>query len=198
MSNAEQIDATVPVTITIDLQQLLTANVGEIPPYTGDPDDEWEPPTPMVGAIVGATANQLAVELKRDATGYHGMQSRIRDQIDEKIAEVVAGQLDREFKPVDSYGEVQRNAEPTTLREQIKKQAETVLAKGMAPRDQYSNNPVQGVLRKYIDDEIARLIKAELAKAVEQAKAEVLAKVKGSAAQVITDTITQISRQGVR
>lgn len=198
MSTAEQIDATVPVTITIDLQQLLTANVGEIPPYAGDPDDEWEPPTPVVGAIVNAVAAHMAAQLKHDATGYQGMKGMIRDQIEEKIGEIVAGQLDREFKPVDQYGEVQRNAEPTTLREQIKKQAETVLAKGMAPSDRYSNDKVQGVLRKYIDDEIARLIKAELAKEVEKAKAEVLAKVKGSAAQVITETITRISQQGVR
>lgn len=195
---SEEISTTVPITITVDLQELLVANVGEIPQYTGDPDDEWEPPTPMIGAIVSSVSAYMAAELKRDAVGYRGMQSMIRDQIEGKIAEIVEAQLEREFKPVDSYGEVKRNAEPTTLREQIKTQANAVLAKGLAPRDQYSNDKVQGVLRKYIDDEIARLIKAELAKAVEQAKAEVLAKVKSSAAQVITDTITQISRQGVR
>lgn len=190
----EDIKATVPITVTIDLQELLVANVGEIPPYSGDPDEEWEPPTPMVGAIVSAVATQMAWQLKNDATGYHGMQARIRDQIDEKIAEIVNTQLEREFKPVDQYGEVKRSAEPTTLREQIKTQASDVLAKGMAPSDRYSNSKVQGVLREYINGEIVRLIKTELDQAVKDAKTEVVAKVKANAAQVITDTLARSVR----
>lgn len=189
MAGLEKIDATVPVTITVDLQELLIANVGEIPTYTGDPDDDWEPPTPMIGAIVGATASQLAAELKRDATGYQGMKGMIRDQIDNQIAQIVAGQLDREFKPVDQYGEVQRNAEPTTLREQIKTQATAAIANGMKPSDRNYGRSA-GDLKKYIDTEVDRAIKQELAEALKEAKAEVLAKVKANAAQVITQTIT--------
>lgn len=191
---AEEIQATVPITVTVDLQELLIANVGEIPPYTGDPDDEWEPPTPMIGAIVTAVASQLAHTLKSDATGYNGMKHAIRTLIDEKIAEIVTEQLEREFLPVDSYGEVIRSAEPITLREQIKKQASDAFAKGLAPSDRYGNTAGKGALKKYIDTEIDRLIKTELAKEVEAAKQQVVAKVRANAAQVITDTIARTVR----
>ena len=192
--STEDIKATVPITVTVDLQELLIANVGEIPPYTGDPDDEWEPPTPMIGAIVNAVAAHMAWTLKNDATGYNGMKHAIRTAIDEKIAEIVTEQLEREFLPVDSYGEVIRHAEPITLREQIKKQASDALAKGLAPSSQYSNNASQGAIKKYIDTEIDKLIKAELLKEVEAAKQQVVAKVRANAAQVITDTVARSVR----
>ena len=186
----EEIQATVPITVTVDLEQLLAAHVGDIPAWTGDPDDEYEPPTPLIGAIITGVAHVMAGKLMADATGYQGMKGRIRDAIDEKVADIVTGQLDREFLPVDSYGEVQRHAEPTTLREQIKAQASTALAKGMKPSDRYNTD--LGGLKKYIDTEIDRQIKNELAEAVKEAKATVVAKVKANAAQLITDTITAV------
>ena len=189
MNDQTEIQATVPITVTVDLEQLLTAHVGDAPAWTGDPDDEYEPPTPLIGAIITGVAHVMAGKLMADATGYQGMKGRIRDAIDEKVGEIVAAQLDREFLPVDSYGEVQRHAEPTTLREQIKTQASTALAKGMKPSDRYNTD--LGGLKKYIDTEIDRQIKNELAEAVKEAKATVVAKVKANAAQVITDTITR-------
>ncbi len=190
MNDQTEIQATVPITVTVDLEQLLTAHVGDIPAWTGDPDDEYEPPTPLIGAIITGVAHVMAGKLMADATGYQGMKGRIRAAIDEKVADIVTGQLDREFLPVDSYGEVQRHAEPTTLREQIKTQASTALAKGMKPSDRYNTD--LGGLKKYIDTEIDRQIKTELAEAVKEAKATVVAKVKANAAQLITDTITAV------
>lgn len=190
--STEEIQATVPITVTVDLQELLAAQVGEIPQYTGDPDDEYEPPTPMVGAIVNGVAHIMASQLKNDATGYGGMKSLIRDRIEAKIDEIVAVQLDREFLPVDAYGEVLRSAEPTTLREQIKKQASDALAKGMKPSDRYNSD--LGGIKKYIDSEIDKLIKTELLKEVESAKQQVVAKVRANAAQVITDTVARSVR----
>lgn len=188
----EDIKATVPITVTVDLQELLAAQVGEIPQYTGDPDDEYEPPTPMVGAIVNGVAHIMASQLKHDATGYSGMTALIRTRIEAKIDEIVTGQLDREFKPVDSYGETIRSADPTTLREQIKKQASDTFANGFAPSDRYGSDKAgRGSLKKYIDTEIDRLIKTELAKEVEAAKQQVVAKVRANAAQVITDTVAR-------
>lgn len=190
--STEEIQATVPITVTVDLQELLAAQVGEIPQYTGDPDDEYEPPTPMVGAIVNGVAHIMASQLKNDATGYSGMKSLIRERIEAKIDEIVAGQLDREFLPVDAYGETIRHAEPTTLREQIKKQASDALAKGMKPSDRYNSD--LGGIKKYIDTEIDKLIKTELLKEVESAKQQVVAKVRANAAQVITDTVARSVR----
>ncbi len=185
----DEIQATVPITVTVDLEQLLTAQVGDIPAWTGDPDDEYEPPTPLIGAIITGVAHVMAGKLMADATGYQGMKGRIRDAIDERVGEIVAAQLDREFKPVDSYGEVIRHAEPTTLREQIKTQASDALAKGMQPGDRY--NSKLGGLKKYIDEEIDRQIKKELQQEVAAAKAAVVDKVKANAAAVIADTITR-------
>lgn len=185
----DEIQATVPITVTVDLEQLLTAQVGDVPAYTGDPDDEYEPPTPLIGAIITGVAHTLAGKLMADAVGYHGMRDRIRTRIDEQIELIVTAQLDREFLPVDSYGEVQRGAKPTTLREQIKTQTSDALAKGMQPGDRY--NSKLGGLKKYIDGEIDRQIKGELQSAVAEAKAAVVDKVKANAAQVITETITR-------
>lgn len=185
----EEIRATVPVTITVDLEEMLTAYVGEVPAWTGDPDDEYEPPNKMIGAIIAGVSDTLARKLINDATGYAGMKHVIKTQIDEKVAEIVAGQLDREFLPVDSYGEVQRHAQPTNLREQIKSQTELALAKGMKPGDRYGSD--LGGIKKYIDTEIDRQIKTELAEALKEAKTQVVDKVKAAAAQVITDTITK-------
>lgn len=188
----EQIKAEAEVTVTLNLQQLLHATIGEIPPYTGDPDDDFEMPTPLYGAIVQAAATQLVHDIRRDAEGYRGLSGKVREVIEERISEAIVEQLDREFKPVDSYGEVQRNADPTTLREQIGKQARDALAQGMAPSDRSGyNSGTKGAVRKYIDAEIDRQIKTELQAEVASAKALVVAKVKDAAAQAITDQITK-------
>jgi hypothetical protein len=185
------LNATVPITVSLDLQELLNATVGPIPAYTGDPDDYQEPPPPLHSEIIGAAAHLVARKLMSDATGYQGLQSRIRDAIDAKLGEMVTAELDKPFKPVDSYGEVLRSAEPTSLRAQIGKQAAEALAKGMAPSDRYSSDSIRGALKKYIDTEIDRQIKGELAETVKQAKAAVVDKVKANVTQVITDTITR-------
>lgn len=185
----EDIKASVPLTLSVDLNELLEATVGHVPVYTGNPDDEYEP-NPVVGVLVDAAARVLANKLMSDAKGYHGMQAHIRDAIDTKLAEMVTDELDKPFKPVDSYGDFIRSAELTTLREQIGKQASNAIAKGMAPVDRYGNS-ANGALKKYIDTEIDRQIKGELAEAVKEAKAAVVDKVKANVTQVITDTITR-------
>lgn len=192
----EQIKAEAEVTVTLNLEQLLHATVGEIPEFTGDYDyeegREFEPPTPLYGAIVQAAASQLVAEVKRDAQGYRGLSAAIRTVIEERITEQVTAELDREFKPVDSYGEVLRNADPTTLREQIGKQAREALAQGMAPGDRSGyNSGHKGAVRKYIDAEITKQIQTELQAEVAAAKALVVSKVKDAAAQAITDQIAK-------
>lgn len=188
--STEEIKASVPLTLSVDLHELLEATVGHIPVYTGDPDDDYEP-NPVVGVLVQAAARILADKLMSDAKGYHGMQARIREAIDEKLAEMVTIELDKPFKPVDSYGEAVRGAEPTTLRALIGKQASEALAKGMAPSDRYSNDATKGALKKYIEGEIDRQIKTELQAEVAKAKAAVVDKVKANVTAVITDAITR-------
>lgn len=190
MTDSTEINSTVPITLTIDLQQLLNATVGTIPEYTGDPDaDEWQP-DPVSGAIIDAAARQLAREVSRDERSSY--RTYYRDAIDKALGELIAAELDKPFKPVDQYGEVKTSAEPTTLRDAIGKQAAEVIAKGMNPGSTWNGRRENvGSLTKYIDTEIDRQIKGELQAAVAEAKAAVVDKVKANAAQVITDTIAR-------
>lgn len=188
MTEPTQLDTNVPITITLDLHQLLSSTVGPIPAYTGDPDDEWEP-DPVGGAIIQQAAAILARSLNHDERVAY--RTRYREAIQDALGRLVEAELDKPFQPVDAYGEPRRSAEPTTLRAEIGRQAADLLAKGMAPNDRYSNDPVKGALKKYIDGEIDRQIKGELAEAVKQAKAAVVDKVKANVTQVITDTITR-------
>jgi hypothetical protein len=188
MTDPTQIGTNVPITITLDLDQLLASTVGPIPAYTGDPDGDWEP-DPVGGAIIHQAATILARSVNHDErVGY---RTRYREAIQEALGRLVEAELDKPFLPVDAYGEPRRGAEPTTLRAEIGRQAADLLAMGMAPNDRYSNDPVRGALKKYIDGEIDRQIKGELQEAVKQAKLQVIDKVKANVAAVITDTITR-------
>lgn len=184
----DNIEATVPVTVTLDLHELLQATVGDIPPYSGDPDDEWIH-EPLVGEIVGQAASIIAKKLMSDAKGYRTMSKFIRDMIDTKLAEMVDAELNKPYVPVDSYGEKVRGVDPTTLRAQIGTQINEALAKGMSPSSRYGSDPTAGVLKKYIDTEIGNKLQNEFKAAIEKGKKEVLDKIQEKAAAVIAQTI---------
>lgn len=189
MNEAEEIKASVPLTLSISMQDLLDATVGTIPPYSGNPDDEWEP-HPVAGLIIDRAARLLSLELSRDERS--GYRTRYRDAIQERLGVLVEEELQKPFLPVDTYGEPKRGAEPTTLRAEIGRQAADALAKGMSTGETYSGTRRGvGSLRKYIETEIDRQIKGELQAAVTAAKAAVVDKVKANVSQVITDTITR-------
>lgn len=189
-SGEAEVRAQVPMTVTVNLGELLDAYIGEIPAYTGDPDDEYEPPSPVAGALINAAAHLMVRQVKEDADGYTAMVNRIREKISQAIEGVVADELVKPYLPVDSYGEPRRGAEPTTLREQIGKQASEMMAKGMVGSNRYDNTPA-GVVKEFIDKEIRQLVQGELKQALDQAKAQVLDQVKDQAAQVITDLVAR-------
>ena len=85
------------------------------------------------------------------------------------------------------------SGEPTTLRSEIVKQAETFLTKPVSRGyQQGSETQVQVFIREAVE----RVVKKELQAAVDQGKKQVLAAVKDQAAEVITATVARMG--GVR
>lgn len=190
MAESTELRANVPVTVSLDINDLVKAYVGEIPTYTGDPDDEMEPPPPLYGEIIGAAAHIVAQSVIRDTTRYGGLKSRVDAQIDAALNAGIVAELEKPFKPVDSYGQVDRHADPTTLREQIGKHAAEWIAKGMkGSRSGYSSD--NGALYQYINKELEQLIKTDLKAVADSARAAVTQKVQKEAATVIADIITK-------
>lgn len=178
------------MTVTIDMQELLGSVVGEIPPYSGDPEDEWQP-TYLHNEIIGAAAQIVAEKLMKDAKSYQGLSKALKQAIEEKLAEMIEEELVKPYAQLDTYGEVKRGAEPITLRDQIKTQVDEALKKSMAPSDRYNNDPAWGALRKFIDNQIAAVLQKDFADAIAKGKKEVLDKIEKNAAEVIAKTIAK-------
>lgn len=181
--------ANVPVTVSLDIEELVQAYVGTIPTYTGDPDDDVEAPPPLYGEIITAAAHVVARSVINDTTRYGGLKRYVEDAITRQLDTLVAAELEKPFKPVDTYGEVIRGAEPTSLREQIGQHATTWIAKAMKSGSRYASD--NGELYKYIDGELLKLLKTDLKAAADQARAAVTTKIQTEAAKVLGDIITQ-------
>jgi len=190
----EKITASTEVTLTMDMTAFLQATIGEVPSYgtSFDPEDDWQP-DPVVGAIIDTAGRIVAEKLMSNETYYQGMTKRLKETIDQALADMVIAELDKPFKLVDTYGEVVRGVDPVTLRERIKEQIETTLAKGMRPGDRYagSNAGVDGKVKEYVDKAILEVINKDFKTAIDQAKATVVKRIRDNAEQVIADTIAK-------
>lgn len=187
----QKFEAKVPLTVEIDLNQLLVSVVGEIPTFTGDPGEPgWEPAF-MFNEIIQAAATIVAGKLMSNATEYQGLAKKLKEAIDLKLSDMVSAALDKPYVKLDTYGEPLRGAESTTLRETIKEQVAITLSKGMQPGDRYSSNStnVNGAVKKYVDAQVLEVINKDFKEAIDKAKAEVVGKIKDKAAQVIAETI---------
>lgn len=168
------VKANVPVTIQIDLEQLLSSS------------KRWteDGPEAVYSEIIDAAAQQVAASMYRDATEY---RDRIRDAIDAKLNDLITEALDARFQPTNAMGDPKGS--PTSLREMIARQADEWL-KSASQADRSYGSGASG-LKKYIGEAVDRSLKAELDKSLQAAKAEVVKRVRENAAAVIADTITR-------
>jgi hypothetical protein len=179
---ASQFEATIPVTVNINVRDLLNAGTGR--GYDYDSGQEYSTGNlsrDVTKMVAGIIARELSPQI-RDS---------IRAEIDTQVGTAITAALDGEFQPTDTYGSPR--GEKTTLRAEVVKTAQEWLAK---PVKNGSYNSSKTNLDQYLTETVDRAIRKELDAAVKDAKEQVLGRVKDQAAEVIAKTVTGLA--GVR
>lgn len=175
---SETIDQAVSVTLTIGLDTI----VASAPDYDND-GDYCGGRNITLGELV---AERLASMLVKDAKAKVEYAD-IRRKVDSAIVEVVDQKLsdftEREIIPTDSFGH--RRGEPRTIAAEIVGAAQKWCE---SPAGDYGSRMTK--LQKIVRDEIDRKFTSELNAAISAAKAEVTARVREHAAQLLAETLT--------
>lgn len=175
---SETIDQAVSVTLTIGIDTI----VASAPDYDDD-GDYCGGRNVTLGELV---AVRLAAMLVKDAKAKvdyadirQNVDASIRAAVDAKLADFT----EREIIPTDAFGH--RRGEPRTIAEEIVAAAEKWCD---SPSGDYNSRSTK--LQKLIRDEIDRKFTSELNAAIKEAKAEVTARVREHAAQLLAETLT--------
>lgn len=149
----------------------------------------------LADLIVRQAAKEMLAQAAK-GTGYRDALSRrveaIRDaEILAAVRPLVEQAMSESLQPTNSFG--QAKGEPVTLAEVIVKKAIAALQ----VRSDRGRGGTASVLEQFIEQEVHRALKADLAAAFQEGRAAVLAAVRDEAAQVITDTITRLSKGGI-
>lgn len=179
--------APLELTITLDLDGHLAGE--QI--YDDEGDPAGAVPTTLESVVLGMAAKQLADRAVRDAeSGYPGLRDRVKRIRDEairaQVEPLITEALSAPMRVTNSFGEP--TGSETTLRALIAEQA-TAALKVSDTRNPNRFPERDTTLTKFIRDEIDRALKAELKKALDEAKAQVLARVQEAGGEVIADTL---------
>lgn len=178
----------IDLTITLDLDKKLAGETY----VDADGDYAGTGPTTLEDVVLGMAATELADRAVRARSEglYDNLKDRvakIRDEaIREQIEPLITDALSRPIKRTNSFGEP--HGEETTLRAIIAQQAEDAL-KVSNTRNPNRFRDTDTTLTKFIADEVDRALKNELKKALDEAKAQVLARVQEAGGEVIADTL---------
>jgi hypothetical protein len=138
-------------------------------------------------AIVAAAGSQLRGELDRkeglERELRNELRSAYREAIDAQLPGLIAEALSEPLQLTDEFGGPK--GQPTSLRELIHAIAKAELSN---PADRY-NHGRGTVLQEFLKTEVERQLRADLAAAVSEAKAEVLAAVRDVAADELSKRI---------
>ena len=162
----------------------LNAQIGDR--YTYDEDEQRVPLT-----IGEAIAERVAQMLTKDDS-YKDLRQQIRDMRVEEMRARVVAELEAAFlQPVQKtsqWGEPTGN--PTTLRLEIMKLAEKALE---IPRPGYSSSYPRetNAVQQFLQREIEGVVKKELAEAMADEKAKVVAAVRAKAAELIAQAVKE-------
>lgn len=176
------------LTFTLDLDRKLAGETY----VDADGDYAGTGPTTLEDVVLGMAAKELADRAVRDRTDgpYNTLKDRvqsIRDEvIREQIEPLITDALSRPIKRTNSFGE--SVGEETTIRALIAEKAEDAL-KVSNTRNPNRFRDTDTTLTKFIADEVDRALKAELKKSLDEAKAQVLARVQEAGGEVIADTL---------
>jgi ubiquinone biosynthesis protein UbiJ len=148
-------------------------------------EDDWTTEAQTLGDVVAA---QISAAVQRD-DGYRTFKKRVLEiqdeQIHEQVRPVVAAAIEASTQPTNAFGHP--TGAPLTLTELIVKEAREVLTK----RADYGRGSTY--LEKVVAEAVDKAIKKELAEAITDEKAKVVAAVRAKAA----DLIAQAVREGV-
>lgn len=178
------------ITIEVDLMAILTAvdPRGRYRGYDGEGDATYEA-TSLEIEIVDACAALLAKSLRKEIEQM--IAAAVRGKIEAEVETLVRETMNAPVQQTSEWGSPVGTAVP--LRELIGKQAEDAL-KMPELRDGYGGTRGKTMVQKIIDAEVNTAFKKELATVVAEARAETLAAVKNSAAEVLTETIARATR----
>lgn len=169
----DETQATIPVsrnvTLTLDLSDVLNASG-----WDDEPDGVRE-----------RLVSEMARQLLRDRSEYRDIVAdELKTAVQEQVAALVQSKLVAPVQPTDGFGNAK--GPQTTLSEQIATEATNWLN---AQSGDYNRRETR--LQKFLREEVDKVMQAELRKAIEAARAQVLERVKANAAAVIADTITR-------
>jgi hypothetical protein len=154
--------------VSIDLGQLWTE---------GNVDDR----------ILGIVAARLLEDVDREAR--ESVSRAVRDVRQEVIREhvepIIREALEKPMQPTNQYGEPRPGADPVTLPELI----DAEVKKFMEKKAGYSSSREGTELDRMIEEAVGRQFKSELSKAVSDAKAKALDKVREAAGDVIAESV---------
>lgn len=169
------------INVTVDNVD-LTSIVGETYTQTGE-DSYGSAPVTLADAIAAEVARNL-----RDDERWPALRERflkIRDEeIREQIRPVVAEAVNSPVQRTNGYGSPV--GEPFSLTELILKEARDYLSK----RDGYDRDRPT-VAEKLIREAVDRTVKTELAQAISDEKATVVAAVRAKAADLIAQSVKE-------
>jgi hypothetical protein len=174
-----QQEATIPVTITINHADLLgsrqSVSLGM---------DEYGNPIGHSASLASILADRI-VDRAADQIVTSTLDDTLRKLITDKVAAhvdaAIRARLEEPIQAVDEWGT--RRGEPMTLREQIGKAVEA-WPKTPSGYNRDSN------LRKWIEENVDRAVKADLAGAVTEARAQAVARVRGKVAELFAEDAT--------
>lgn len=142
------------------------------------------------GAIIESAARRLLDENREIGALIRDRAKAITDEeLRALIVPMLGTALTGAVQPTNRYGEPK--GEPMTLREHIVGRADAYM-KEIDPDSRHRDGPRKTRIEAYIDKAIAAAIQTDMKGAMDEARKEVVAKVKDSAAAVIAETVTRM------
>lgn len=180
----------IKVALEIDLDKYLVQSSG----YDPDVGVAVEPTT-IEGLVIDRAAQMMCDRaIGGGREGIADLRRRVQGVTETEIREAVRPLVEEALlsgiRKTNSYGDP--IGEPMTLRAEIVRIATDYMNK---PSDSYSRGKGT-VVQQFVKTEVDKAVKAELKTALDEAKEEVVAAVRGQAATLITKTITDLA--GVR
>lgn len=147
--------------------------------------------TSLQDLVVEQAVQRMVTDARRDDWGTT-LRERVTTIRDEEIRAAVKPDIEaallKAVQPTDSYG--MPKGEPLTLHEVIVKQATDWLTK---PESQRYGEKAMSPVKRLITEEVERVFRRDLQKAMDEAKAEVREAIKQEGAALISETIARMA-----
>lgn len=180
--------------LTIDLDKALRGR-GPSYDYDGEPADNGGPMT-VEDLVLDAVVAGLVANVAADREWYQGERSRISNIRDGIIADlltpILTEAVNKSVQPTNKLGE--SACDPVTLSDIIVQRAQAWL--GETKGGDGFGRSGKTRLQSLIDEAVGREFQTALVSAVAAGKAEILAAVQASAADVLAKTIAQMAAKG--